>query len=133
KTNSCKVSRLLLRRFARLLVWEAGESPSKEGVFRAIEITCRSIWTFCRHAIENHDAIVDLAHQPPPIRKPCCRLAFFVRCGKRCAASARRSSCRLSFGSRVELTCRNDFLSERFKTLIAVLMCCAGSHEARRR
>src|SRR5437868_1114923 len=36
-STSCKVSRLLFWRLARLLVSEAGTSPLKEGVFRAIK------------------------------------------------------------------------------------------------
>src|SRR6516165_11410798 len=44
RITSCSVSRRQFRRFARLAVGEAGESPLKEGVLRAIEITGSSIW-----------------------------------------------------------------------------------------
>ena len=36
KISSCSVSRLVLRRFARLLFFEEGESPLNEGVIRAV-------------------------------------------------------------------------------------------------
>jgi hypothetical protein len=51
RITSCCVSRLVLRRFARLLALEAGESPLKEGVFRAIKITGSSIWILHRLAM----------------------------------------------------------------------------------